>query len=124
MRAAVFIAARCCACLDIICARFKQKQRLGCAQFKAEVYTLPHQCLSKLHTSALNCVHPSRCFCLNRAHMESRFRAKVMKTNKDSMTRQVREGVMIRRTRRVMMNSRSEWFQPPIYRIRSEVVQE
>ena len=54
--------------------------------------------------------------------MESRFRAKVTKSNKDSMTRQVREGVMIRRTRRVMMNSRSEWFQPPIYRIRSEVV--
>ena len=56
--------------------------------------------------------------------MESRFRVKVTKTNKDSMTRQVREGVMIRRTRRVMMNSRSEWFQPPIYRIRSEVVRE
>ena len=48
------------------CARFKQKQRLGCTHFKAEVCTLPHQCLSRLHTSALKCVHPSRCFCLNR----------------------------------------------------------
>ena len=54
----------------IICARFKQmQQRLGCTQFKAEVCTLPHQCLSRLDTSALNCVHPSRRFCLNRAQM-------------------------------------------------------
>ena len=44
-------------------------QQLGCTQFKAEVCTLPHQCLSRLNTSALNCVHPSCCICLNRAHM-------------------------------------------------------
>ena len=52
-----------------ICARFKQMQRLGCTQLKAEVWTLPHQCINRLHTSALNCVHPSRCICLNRAQM-------------------------------------------------------
>ena len=56
--------------------------------------------------------------------MESSFRAKVTKVNKDSMSRQVREGVMIRRSTREMLNSKSEWFQPPIYRIRSEVVRD
>ena len=54
----------------------------------------------------------------------SKYRAKVTKTNKDSMSRQIREGVLIRRSRREMLNSKSEWFQPPIYRIRSEVVRE
>ena len=49
-------------------ARFRQKRRLGCTQFESEVYTLPHQCLSRLHTSALDYMHPGRCFCLNRAH--------------------------------------------------------
>lgn len=56
--------------------------------------------------------------------MESSFRAKVTKTNKDSFSRQVREGVLIRRSNREMLNSRSEWFQPPIYQVRSEVVKE
>ena len=69
--------------------------------------------------------------CFARKHMEqhhqgeeSRFRAKVVRCNNDSMSRQVREGVMIRRSTREMLNSKSEWFQPPIYRIRSEVVRE
>ena len=69
--------------------------------------------------------------CFVRKHMEenhrgeeSQFRAKVTKSNRDSMSRQVREGVMIRRSHREMMNSKSEWFQPPIYKIRSEVVRE
>ena len=56
--------------------------------------------------------------------MRSSFRARVTKTNKDSFSRQVREGVLIRRSSRVMMNSKSEWFQPPIYRIRNEIVRE
>ena len=45
-------------------------------------------------------------------------------TNKDCIGRQVREGVLIRRSNKQMMNSKSEWFQPPIYRIRSEVIRE
>ena len=49
--------------------------------------------------------------------MEADFRGKVVKQNKDSFSRQVREGVFIRRSTRNMMNSKSEWFQPPIYRI-------
>ena len=56
--------------------------------------------------------------------MESSFRARVTRTNRDSMSRQVREGVMIRRSKKRMMNSKSEWFQPPIYSVRSEVVRE
>ena len=55
---------------------------------------------------------------------QSRFRAKVTKANNDSFSRQVREGVLIRRCRREMLNSKSEWFQPPIYRVRSEIVRE
>ena len=51
------------------CARFKQKQRLGCTQFKAEVCNLLRHWWGRVYTSALNCVHPSRCFCLNRAHL-------------------------------------------------------
>ena len=53
---------------------------------------------------------------------EEDFRAKVTHTNKDCLTRQVREGVLIRRSRKEIMNTRSEWFQPPLYRIRSELI--
>lgn len=62
-------------------------------------------------------------------HMEERhageeedFRARVTHANKDCLTRQVREGVLIRRCRKELMNTRSEWFQPPLYRIRSEII--
>ena len=55
---------------------------------------------------------------------QSRFRAKVTRTNKDSFSRQIREGVMIRRAKRETLNSKSEWFQPPIFQMRSEVVRE
>ena len=56
--------------------------------------------------------------------MESKFVAKVTHANKDSFTRQVREGVQIRRSKRPVMNTKSEWFQPSIYRIHIEVVRE
>ena len=55
---------------------------------------------------------------------EVNFTARVVKQNKDSLTRQIREGVLIRRCRKVMLNSKSEWFQPPIYRIRSNIIRE
>ena len=64
-----------------------------------------------------------------RKHMEEKhlgkeedFKARVTHTNKDCLTRQVREGVLIRRSKERLMNSRTEWFQPPLYRIRSELV--
>ena len=53
---------------------------------------------------------------------EEDFRARVTHVNKDCLTRQVREGVLIRRCKKELMNTRSEWFQPPLYRIRSEMV--
>ena len=55
---------------------------------------------------------------------EVNFTARVVKQNKDSLTRQIREGVLIRRCSKVMLNSKSEWFQPPIYRIRSNIIRE
>ena len=56
--------------------------------------------------------------------MQSRFRAKVTRTNKDAFRRQIREGVLIRRSRKETLNSKSEWFQPPIFQMRSEIVRE
>ena len=56
--------------------------------------------------------------------LQDKFVAKVTRSNKDSFSRQIREGVLIRRCKREMMNSKSEWFQPPIYQIRSDIVRE
>ena len=53
--------------------------------------------------------------------LEESFRATVTHTNKDCLTRQIREGVLIRRTKKALMNTKSEWFQPPLYQIRSEI---
>ena len=53
-----------------------------------------------------------------------RFEAKVTHTNRDCLTRQIREGVLIRRATKPLLNSRTEWFQPPLFRVQSEVVRE
>ncbi len=55
---------------------------------------------------------------------KARYGAKVTHTNRDCMSRQIREGTMIRRSERPVLNSKAEWFQPPIYRVRNEIVQE
>ena len=55
---------------------------------------------------------------------ERNFKAKVTHTNRDSLTRQVREGVIIRRSNRNLLNTKSEWFQPPLFKVQSEVVRE
>ena len=52
------------------------------------------------------------------------FAARVTHTNKDCLSRQVREGVLIRRSERPLLNNKAEWFQPPLYRIHSEVLRE
>ena len=52
---------------------------------------------------------------------EDSFAAKVTHFNKDSLTRQIREGVLIRRSKKTLMNSKTEWFQPPLYRMRNEL---
>ena len=52
------------------------------------------------------------------------FDAKVTHTNRDCMSRQVREGVMIRRSKQPILNSKTEWFQPPIFRVVNEIIRE
>ena len=55
---------------------------------------------------------------------QKKFKAKVTHTNRDCLTRQIREGILIRRTTKPLLNSRTEWFQPPLFRVHSEVVRE
>ena len=52
------------------------------------------------------------------------YRARVTKLNTDSLSRQVREGVYIRRETRTVFNSKPEWFKPSLFRITSEIVRE
>ena len=66
-----------------------------------------------------------------RRHMEEahdggigRFSAKVTHSNKDCLSRQVREGVLIRKAGVCALNTKSEWFQPPLCRVSSHIVQE
>ena len=55
--------------------------------------------------------------------VEGNFEARVTKTNKDCLSRQVREGVYISQqgSRNILMNTKSEWHQPSLYRIQSEI---
>ena len=55
---------------------------------------------------------------------EEKYTAKTTHTNKDCLTRQIREGVLIRRATQPILNSRNEWFQPPLFKLQSEVVRE
>ena len=63
---------------------------------------------------------------LTEAHegREGKFEAKVTKTNKDCFSRQVREGVQISQQgyKGPLMNNKSEWHQPSLYRIQCEVI--
>ena len=51
-------------------------------------------------------------------------RARVTRTNRDCLSRQIQEGVDIRTCQQPIMNSKSEWFQPPLFRILNEVIRE
>ena len=66
-----------------------------------------------------------------RKHKEERhngehvvFEARVTHVNKDCLTRQVREGVLIKNSIVDTMNTKSEWHQPSLFRVQSEVVRE
>ena len=48
--------------------------------------------------------------------------AKVTKKYKDCLSRQVAEGVQMRRCEANLMNTKTEWHQPPIWRIQSEIL--
>ena len=54
---------------------------------------------------------------------EEDFEPMVVKANKHCLSRQVREGVQIRRfgSHRRLMNTKSEWYQPPLYRVQNEI---
>ena len=52
---------------------------------------------------------------------EADFDAKVTGVFKDCLTRQVSEGVQIRRCGYSVLNSKSEWHQPSLWRVRNEV---
>ena len=55
---------------------------------------------------------------------EVQLKARVTHSNKDCLSRQIREGVQIRRSNKPILNSRTEWFQPPLFRILNDVVRE
>ena len=52
------------------------------------------------------------------------FKAKVTGVFKDTLSRQVSEGVAIRHGGLSVLNSKSEWHQPPLWRVISEIVQD
>ena len=49
------------------------------------------------------------------------YRAKVTAMTRDCLTRQVREAVLIRRSQVPVLNSKTEWHQPALYRIQQEI---
>ena len=52
------------------------------------------------------------------------FTAKVTGTFRDSLTRQISEGVHIRRSVAKVLNSKSEWHQPPLWRVQNEIIRD
>ena len=52
---------------------------------------------------------------------EPNYRAKVTARTRDCLTRQVREAVLIRRSQVPVLNEKSEWHQPPLFRVQQEV---
>ena len=55
---------------------------------------------------------------------EVQLKARVTHSNKDCLSRQIREGVQIRRSSKPILNSRTEWFQPPLFKILNDVIRE
>ena len=49
------------------------------------------------------------------------FKARVTGRTRDCLTRQVKEAVLIRRSQVPVLNSKSEWHQPGIYRVQQEI---
>jgi hypothetical protein len=52
------------------------------------------------------------------------FSAKVTGSFQDCLTRQISEGIQIRRSDKTVLNSKSEWHQPPLWQVQSEIVRE
>jgi hypothetical protein len=56
--------------------------------------------------------------------MEADFTAKVLCSYKDCLSRQTAEGVHIRRCDKEILNSKAEWHQPALWKVRSELCNE
>ena len=54
--------------------------------------------------------------------LPGRYSAKVTGSYKDCLSRQVSEGVSIRRSTAEVLNSKSEWHQPPLWQVQNELV--
>ena len=54
---------------------------------------------------------------------EPAYQAKVIASTRDCLSRQVREAVLIRRSQKQVLNGKSEWHQPPLYRVQHDVEQ-
>ena len=52
---------------------------------------------------------------------EPMYVAKVTSRTRDCLTRQVREAILIRRSQVPILNSKTEWHQPALYRVQNEV---
>ena len=55
--------------------------------------------------------------------VEPSFKAKVTAKTRDCLSRQVREAVLLRRSNKSILNSKSEWHQPALFRVQQEVEQ-
>ena len=51
------------------------------------------------------------------------FKAKVTGAFRDCLSEQVTEAAMIRRSDRPVLNTKSEWHQPALWRVQSELVE-
>ena len=55
---------------------------------------------------------------------EAEYKAKVRCSFRDCLSRQIAEGVHIRRSEKEVMNTKAEWHQPALWRVRSELSRE
>ena len=58
------------------------------------------------------------------AGVPATFKARVVESYKDCLTRQIAEGVYIRRSNNEVLNSKSEWHQPALWKVRCELSRE
>ena len=52
---------------------------------------------------------------------DAKYEVRVTASTRDCLTRQVREAVLIRRSQVKALNRKTEWHQPPLFRIQSEI---
>ena len=52
---------------------------------------------------------------------EGLYTARVTGSDRDCLTRQVREAVKIRRCQETVLNGKSEWHQPALWQVQSEI---